>query len=145
MEKVIFSLDEVESVVKNYIIPYLKDRRIFTFKGPLGAGKTTLIKELFAQVGVKDVVTSPTFAYVKHYSVEPMVFNHFDLYRLSSVDGFLDLGFDEYLYDEGSYSVIEWPGIIEELLGDDSVKSRVVSFVLDYIDDDLDRRILTIK
>lgn len=137
-KKFVFALDQVEEMVSLHLVPLLKTHRIFAFKGPLGAGKTTLIKEFFKQCGVEKIVTSPTFNYVKHYSASGgKRFHHFDLYRLSSADSFFELGFDEYLYDAGSWTVIEWPEIIE----DELARSSGVCFIqLGYLDEDLERR-----
>ena len=139
-----FALNEVEKVVKSDLLPLFSTYKIFAFKGPLGAGKTTMIKELFRQSGVKDTVTSPTFMYVKKYETDNEKYNkkfyHFDLYRLDTVDDFFGLGFDEYLLEENSISVIEWPGVIKSLLGD-----KTCWVELDYLDDDLERRSIKIS
>jgi tRNA threonylcarbamoyladenosine biosynthesis protein TsaE len=136
-----FSLNEVGKVVKKYLLTQLNECRIFTFKGPLGVGKTTMIKEFLSQAGVTDIVTSPTFAYVKRYTTpDGERFNHFDLYRLGSLESFLELGFDEYLCDEASWTVIEWPEIIEKLLKNNALKGKVCVVELSYLDDDLEKR-----
>ena len=62
-----FTLDQLEQIIKEHLIPKLKDCRIFTFKGPLGAGKTTMIKQFLKLSGVTDVITSPTFNYLNIY------------------------------------------------------------------------------
>jgi len=138
-----FSLEEIEEIVKEDLMPHLDKYTIFAFTGPLGAGKTTIIKEFFRQAGVEEVVTSPTFTYVKHYtSQDGKMFNHFDLYRLSKIDSFLALGFDEYLYDENSWSVIEWPEVINDLLQGSAISRRVLHVKLDYVEGDLEKRSL---
>ncbi len=90
---------------------------VFTFTGPLGAGKTTLIKRLLARCGVKEVVTSPTFTYVTVYTNDQgQTFYHFDLYRLKTLADFSQAGFEEYLYEPNSWAFVEWPEIIMPLL-----------------------------
>lgn len=89
---------------------------VMTFTGPLGAGKTTLVKELLKQAGVTDVVTSPTFAYVNQYKANGITYYHFDLYRIGTLDSFMAAGFDEYLFAPGSKALIEWPEPIMPLL-----------------------------
>ena len=95
----------------------LKNSQVVTFSGPLGAGKTTLIKELLKQCGIKKNVTSPTFTYMNQYSNEHgEIFYHFDLYRIENINQFLQAGFDEYLYQSKSWALIEWPEHIMSLL-----------------------------
>lgn len=90
----------------------LKDRpeaRIFTFHGPLGAGKTTLIKALCRRLGVRSGMASPSFSIVHEYRArngEPVY--HFDLYRLTKAEELDGIGFTEYL-DSGHYCFVEWP------------------------------------
>ena len=92
-----FTVDQIEQVVKEHLLPKLKGCRIFTFTGPLGAGKTTLIKTFLKECGVNGGVTSPTFTYVNTYKTDDgKTFHHFDLYRLSDLQSFLSAGFDEY-------------------------------------------------
>jgi tRNA threonylcarbamoyladenosine biosynthesis protein TsaE len=89
----------------------------FTFEGDLGAGKTTLIQHLLKRAGVTDVVVSPTFTYMSVYrNPEGAQFFHFDLYRLKSVEEFLQMGFEEFLYQPHSWALIEWPEIVMPLI-----------------------------
>ncbi len=119
-KKLTYSLDELTAVATKYLLPQVAAGRIFTFTGFLGAGKTTLIKEFIAQLGVTDEVTSPTFAYVNTYAApEGVRVHHFDLYRVESIEQFQDLGFDEYLRDSNGICLIEWPEVIAQLLQDE--------------------------
>lgn len=92
----------------------LKPGDVVCLHGELGAGKTTLVKGIAAQLTScdPDEVTSPTFVTLQIY--DERLF-HFDLYRLPSVEAFLAQGFDEYLGGEG-ICCIEWPEIITPLL-----------------------------
>jgi tRNA threonylcarbamoyladenosine biosynthesis protein TsaE len=84
--------------------------------GDLGAGKTHLIKGI-AEGAAKisaDEVSSPTFVYLNIYA-GPKIVYHFDLYRLSSADEFLSMGFDEYFF-AGGICCVEWPERIEGIL-----------------------------
>lgn len=91
--------------------------KIFTFTGSLGAGKTTLVRAILKESGVKELITSPTFTYVNTYiNTQGFVLYHFDCYRITSVDAFLQAGFDEYLYQPNSWCFIEWPEIIMPLI-----------------------------
>lgn len=104
--------------------------QIFTFTGPLGAGKTTLIRTLLNECGVIGPVTSPTFTYLNVYeNNHDQKFYHFDLYRIASMNDFQAAGFDEYLYVPGSWTLIEWPTLILPLL-----TQSVCHCELDYAD-----------
>jgi tRNA threonylcarbamoyladenosine biosynthesis protein TsaE len=89
---------------------------IVLFEGPMGAGKTTLIKELCRQMGVMENVSSPTFALVNEYEgANGKLIYHFDFYRISDEREALDIGATEY-FDSGSMCLIEWPSLIPNLL-----------------------------
>ena len=83
--------------------------------GDLGTGKTTLTKAIAKGLGIADNIVSPTFNIVKEYAGRLPLF-HFDVYRLSGADDFYDIGAEEYLYDRGGISVIEWADIVEDAL-----------------------------
>lgn len=102
------------------------DERFFAFFGKMGVGKTTLIKELCAALGVEDNVCSPTFAIVNEYcrgNAEPVY--HFDFYRLKSVAEAYDIGYEEYFYS-GCYCFTEWTEKIEELLPERHVRVDII-------------------
>ncbi|RZK28766.1 MAG: tRNA (adenosine(37)-N6)-threonylcarbamoyltransferase complex ATPase subunit type 1 TsaE [Hymenobacter sp.] len=89
---------------------------IVAFEGEMGAGKTTLIRALCAELGVVDEVSSPTFALVNEYrdgSGQPVY--HFDFYRLDSAEEAAQLGAAEY-FDSGYLCLVEWPARVAELL-----------------------------
>ncbi len=89
---------------------------IVAFEGDMGAGKTTLIRALCAELGVGDDVSSPTFALVNEYRGgrgEPIY--HFDFYRIDSADEAARLGVAEY-FDSGYLCLVEWPSRVASLL-----------------------------
>ena len=92
------------------------------FYGEMGVGKTTLIKEICKQLGVLDTISSPTFSLVNEYqtSKEETVF-HFDFYRITDEEEALDIGIEEYLYNN-DWCLIEWPQNVENLLPLESVE-----------------------
>ncbi len=127
----IYSLETLDDLVE-LLYNKMNTCKVFTFTGPLGAGKTTLIKKILKRCGVKQVVTSPTFTYLQQYTNDKgQLFNHFDLYRLSSLNEFQEMGFDEYLYQPNSWTFIEWPKIVLPLL-----KKDVCHVELDYVSED---------
>lgn len=99
-------------------------RKVFAFDGKMGAGKTTFIKQLCAELGTDDVVNSPTFAIVNVYDTMRGEVYHFDCYRLKDIREAVDFGAEEYLYS-GNYCFIEWPDILEPMLPDDVVHVRL--------------------
>lgn len=97
-------------------IDAMGERRIFAFRAPMGAGKTTFISEVCRQLGVADDSGSPTFSIVNEYrdgGGKPVY--HFDFYRVESMEEALDLGLDDYFYS-GALCFIEWPENIGGLL-----------------------------
>lgn len=91
--------------------------KILCFYGSMGAGKTTLIKELVKALGGEDEASSPTFGIVNEYehsSGTTLAF-HFDLYRLDSPEEALDMGIEEY-FDQDVWVFIEWPEQAAEIL-----------------------------
>ncbi|RVU01499.1 tRNA (adenosine(37)-N6)-threonylcarbamoyltransferase complex ATPase subunit type 1 TsaE [Mucilaginibacter limnophilus] len=97
------------------ILTHAGSNKIFVFYGDMGAGKTTLIKELCATLGVQEAVTSPTFSIVNEYIITGGKIYHFDFYRLKTESEALDMGYEEYFYSD-NYCFIEWPEKIPNLL-----------------------------
>lgn len=125
------------------IVAAVKERLknpIVTFTGPLGAGKTTLIKELMRQLGVEEDVTSPTFTYMNQYNSRLGKIYHFDLYRIKNMQDFIDAGFTEYLDEPGALTVIEWPEVIAPML-----THNVMHISIDYDQDPQKRKIVISK
>ncbi|QEC77312.1 tRNA (adenosine(37)-N6)-threonylcarbamoyltransferase complex ATPase subunit type 1 TsaE [Mucilaginibacter ginsenosidivorax] len=97
------------------IIEHAGNNRIFLFYGDMGAGKTTLIKELCKALGTTDNISSPTFSIVNEYHTAKDKIYHFDFYRLKDQTEALDMGYEEYFY-AGAWCFIEWPEKIPDLL-----------------------------
>jgi tRNA threonylcarbamoyladenosine biosynthesis protein TsaE len=97
------------------------EARVFAFYGNMGAGKTTFIKAICKVLGVEANVTSPTFSIVNEYPVvgQDSVF-HFDFYRIKKPEEAMDIGYEDYFFS-GSYCLLEWPELIEELLPENFV------------------------
>lgn len=101
---------------------------VIALDGDLGAGKTTFSKALAAAIGVKDVVSSPTFTIIKEYMGDELPFYHMDVYRLSLEEAD-ELGLDDYFYGHG-VTIVEWASLIEELMPE-----QYVSIHIEYIDE----------
>ena len=115
--EIIFSLDEINQVAKKIILE--KPHKVILFHGVMGIGKTTLIKSLAKELGVKDATSSPTFSIVNEYQAdENLKVFHFDMYRLKSEIEAMDMGIDDYLYS-GNWCFIEWAEKIPNLLPDE--------------------------
>ncbi|MDD7336541.1 MAG: tRNA (adenosine(37)-N6)-threonylcarbamoyltransferase complex ATPase subunit type 1 TsaE [Prevotella sp.] len=136
MDIQIKSLDNIQEAAKTFL-QNMGNARVFAFYGKMGVGKTTFIKALCEQLGVEDVITSPTFALVNEYTSgkgEPIY--HFDFYRIKKIEEVYDMGYEDYFYS-GNLCLLEWPELIEDLLPEDAVKvtitekedgSRILSF-----------------
>ena len=136
MEIKIQDIDHIREAAREFV-ENIGEARVFAFYGKMGAGKTTFVKAICEELGVDDVITSPTFAIVNEYEVKlksQSIF-HFDFYRIKKLEEVYDMGYEDYFYS-GALCFIEWPELIEDLLPEDAVKvsitekedgSRVVS------------------
>jgi tRNA threonylcarbamoyladenosine biosynthesis protein TsaE len=104
-----------------HFIPMMNGRKVFAFHGEMGAGKTTFIKAICEEMGVQDVINSPTFAIVNEYRTEPAGerIYHFDFYRINRPDEATDIGVEDYFHS-GAFCFIEWPEKIAGWLPDDT-------------------------
>lgn len=98
------------------ILDSIGSETVIAFYGEMGAGKTTLIKELCRQLGAQDNVTSPTFALMNEYRTNSgqKIF-HFDFYRINSIAEVFDMGYEDFFYS-GNLCLVEWPEKIKQLL-----------------------------
>ena len=138
MEIRIENLDSIRAAAHEFI-QNMGDAHVFAFYGKMGAGKTTFVKAICEELGVKDVITSPTFAIINEYTSSTqggVPIYHFDFYRIKKLEEVYDMGYEDYFYC-GALCFIEWPELIEELLPDDAVRvsiteqpngSRLVTF-----------------
>ena len=141
MEIKIQDIEHIREAAREFV-ENIGEARVFAFYGKMGAGKTTFVKAICEELGVEDVITSPTFAIINEYTIDHSPLNngqsiyHFDFYRIKKLEEVYDMGYEDYFYS-GALCFIEWPELIEEILPDDAVRvsiieqengSRVVSY-----------------
>ena len=123
MEIKIQDLEHISEAAKQFV-DQIGNHKVFAFYGSMGAGKTTFIKAVCEELGVEDVITSPTFAIVNEYTGKEGTIYHFDFYRIKKLEEVYDMGYEDYFYS-GALCFIEWPELIEEVLPDDAVKVSI--------------------
>ena len=136
MDIIIKDIEHIREAAREFI-KQIGDRHVFAFYGKMGAGKTTFVKAICEELGVEDVITSPTFAIINEYTTgEGDSLFHFDCYRIKKLEEVYDMGYEDYFYS-GALCFIEWPELIEDILPDDAVHvsiteqedgSRLVTF-----------------
>lgn len=118
-----YTLKQLPEIAKKIIETV--NGKILLFNGEMGAGKTTLIKEVVKQLGVKEVASSPTFSLVNEYQTNNKeIIYHFDFYRINNEDEAFDIGFEDYLYSD-SWCFIEWGNKVENLLPLDIININI--------------------
>ena len=123
MTLTIDNISDIRRTARQFM-QHIGDSTVLAFYGDMGAGKTTFIKALCEEMGVEDVITSPTFAIVNEYSAAGQPVYHFDFYRIKSIREVYDMGYEDYFYS-GNLCLIEWPELIDDLLPDDAMRIRI--------------------
>ena len=125
MEILIKDLNGIREAAAEFV-KLMDGRSVFAFYGQMGAGKTTFIKAVCAELGIADTVNSPTFSIVNEYrsdSTGALVY-HFDFYRIKKLEEVYDMGYEDYFYS-GAPCFIEWPELIEELLPEEAIRVEI--------------------
>jgi len=122
-ELICVNTNEIPVMAKK-LLELSDNRKVWFFYGEMGAGKTTLIKAICAQLGMKDDLSSPTFSIVNEYVSGNKKVYHFDLYRIKKPEELVDIGFEEYI-ESGNYCFIEWPELIGEKWVDNPFHIRI--------------------
>ena len=125
MEIRIENIEKIREAAREFVAN-IGDSTVFAFYGKMGAGKTTFIKAVCEELGVEDVITSPTFAIVNEYRSDASgeLIYHFDFYRVKKIEEVYDMGFEDYFYS-GALCFIEWPELCEAVLPEDTVKVTI--------------------
>jgi tRNA threonylcarbamoyladenosine biosynthesis protein TsaE len=110
--------------VAQELLTFAQGEKFFVFEGEMGAGKTTFIKVFCELLGVKDLVSSPTFSIVNEYQGNLNLVNHFDFYRLKNIQEAYDIGYEEYFYSD-NYCLVEWPQKVSDLLPLNYIKVQI--------------------
>ena len=123
---VIKKMEDIRQVAREFI-QVMGDRTVFAFYGKMGVGKTTFIKAVCKELGVDDVINSPTFSIINEYRCEITreLIYHIDLYRIDILSEAHDIGIEDYFYS-GATCFIEWPEKIEPLLPENTVRISIV-------------------
>ena len=118
------NLTDLPTAARTFIAN-MGDSQVFAFYGSMGAGKTTFIKAVCEELGVKETVASPTFAIINEYrDKKGDSIYHFDFYRINKLEEAFDFGYEDYFYS-GNICFIEWPELVEPVLPDDTVKIAI--------------------
>ena len=117
-------IDDLNEIARQ-ILMFTKGHKKFAFYGEMGAGKTTLIIAILNALDVEDTTNSPTYAIINEYfSLTFGEIYHFDFYRIEKPYEALDIGVEE-IFESDSYSFMEWPEKIGNLLPTDCVEVRI--------------------
>jgi len=119
------SLSDLNIVAEKFL-RLMRDNKVFAFFGPMGVGKTTFIKALCNELGVVEIVTSPTFALINEYQTgSGQIIYHFDFYRIEKIEEVYDFGYEDYFFSD-NYCFIEWPDKVAEILPENVVFVQMV-------------------
>ena len=117
-----FTLKDLPEIAKK-VLTEVPNKNLL-FYGDMGVGKTTLIKEIAKQLGVKGIINSPTFALVNEYEIKDDKVYHFDFYRIKNEEEAMDIGVEDYFFSS-HWNLIEWPQKISNILPTNSTKIQI--------------------
>ena len=129
-EYIVNSLKETEELSKK-ISKSIKCGDCILLYGEIGAGKTTFTKFLLENLGVKSIVSSPTFTLLNEYTGKFPIY-HFDMYRIGSSEELYELGFEDYIdsknskFVETGLTLIEWPDNVKDILPKDRIEIEII-------------------
>jgi tRNA threonylcarbamoyladenosine biosynthesis protein TsaE len=117
----------------------LRDGMLVSLVGPLGSGKTTLVKGIARGLLVTDVVVSPSYILAREYRGR-LSLHHVDAYRVASLNELAEAGLDAQLPPEHGVTVVEWPERIDGL-----VEASDVLVYIELLDDGARRVTITAR
>ena len=120
MREIIIRNEEDTKAFGYELAKSLQPNNVVALMGDLGTGKTTLTKYIAEGLGVKEMITSPTFTVVCEYHSGRLPLYHFDVYRVNDPDELFEIGAEEYFY-QGGVSIVEWADMVAEILPDDTL------------------------
>ncbi|MGL5355168.1 MAG: tRNA (adenosine(37)-N6)-threonylcarbamoyltransferase complex ATPase subunit type 1 TsaE [Cetobacterium sp.] len=138
--KKILSFEEINKLAKK-IANYVSPNTVVALIGDLGTGKTTFTKNFAKELGVEENLKSPTFNYVLEYLDGRLPLYHFDVYRLGSSEEIYEIGYEDYINNDG-VALIEWANIIESELPKKYIK---IEFQYSLEEDDLEVRAIDLQ
>jgi len=110
-----YFLHEISNAASRFLNQF-NEKKVFAFFGEMGVGKTTFIKAICKELGVIDVVNSPSFSIVNEYQTNKKdKIYHIDFYRIEKLEEIYDFGYEDYLYSN-QYCFIEWPEKAQDIL-----------------------------
>ena len=129
MEIKIQSLESIHEAAREFIAA-MGDNTVFALYGKMGSGKTTFVKALCEELGVSDVISSPTFAIVNEYRSDETgeLIYHFDFYRIKKLSEVYDMGYEDYFYS-GALCFIEWPELVQGIFALAGITSLLASLL----------------
>ncbi|MBC2855909.1 tRNA (adenosine(37)-N6)-threonylcarbamoyltransferase complex ATPase subunit type 1 TsaE [Cetobacterium sp. 2A] len=119
MEKIL-TFNQLD-ILAEKMASYVEKNSVIALIGDLGTGKTTFVKKFAKAFGIDEILKSPTFNYVLEYLTGKYPLYHFDVYRLSSGDEIYEIGYEDYINNDG-VCLIEWANIIETELPKEFIK-----------------------
>ncbi len=129
-----YALDHISDAAKAFW-DIASDYHVIVLNGNLGAGKTTFVRALCHYLGVKELVSSPTFSIINEYTFigrngRLITIYHSDWYRLGSEEEAIEAGIEDMLRQKEDYCIVEWPERAPGLL-----PGRLLTVDFHYVDE----------
>jgi tRNA threonylcarbamoyladenosine biosynthesis protein TsaE len=124
----LLKFEEID-ILAEKLADFVDKNDVVALVGDLGTGKTTFVKVFAKRLGISSNIKSPTFNYVIEYLEGKYPLYHFDVYRIGEPEEIYEVGYEDYLYNDG-ICIIEWANLIEEELPDEYIRVE-----LDYHDE----------